>query len=263
MSSPILARVKRGSAYAITALAGVLVLAAVIIVVGMAVWVLRGGADAPPSAVVERKVPPTVALVVPEYGENTIDVVQPNRAWVRRTAEQTGIPEPAMRAYGRAAILANRDLPDCRIGWNTIAGVGWVESHHGTINDRVMRDDGRPSRRILGPVLDGSGAFAAIPATAASKQWHGNERWDRAVGPMQFISESWERWGTDADGDGVADPHDIDDAAWTAARYLCASGADLTTGAGWRGAVLSYNRSHDYADAVFRAATDYASRVSD
>ena len=78
---------------------------------------------------------------------------------------------------------------------------------------------------------------------------------------MQFISETWERWGSDADGDGVADPHDLDDAAWTAARYLCASGADLTTASGWRGAVLSYNRSVEYADGVFRSATVYADRA--
>ncbi|WP_235736254.1 lytic transglycosylase domain-containing protein [Nocardioides alcanivorans] len=207
--------------------------------------------------------PPTVAPVAPAYGQSTGDIVQPDPAWVKRTSEQTGIPVPAMRAYGRAAILAGRELPDCRIGWNTLAGVGWNESHHGTIGGRTLGDDGVPSSRILGPVLDGEGPYAAIPATPASKQWHGNARWDRAVGPMQFISESWERWGTDADGDGVVDPHDLDDAAWTAARYLCASGADLTTGEGWRNAVLSYNRSVEYADAVFRAATSYADRVSD
>ncbi|WP_239460012.1 lytic transglycosylase domain-containing protein [Nocardioides daejeonensis] len=250
----------RGSAIAASALAGLLVVGALIIVGAMAVWTLRGGAPSPPSAVVAREVPPTVAPVAPAYGRGS-EVVQPDAAWVTATSKRTGIPEPAMRAYGRAAILAGRDLPGCRIGWNTLAGVGWNESHHGTIGGRSLGTDGRPNRRILGPVLDGSGAFAAIPATPASRQWHDNARWDRAVGPMQFISETWERWGTDADGDGVADPHDLDDAAWTAARYLCASGRDLTTGDGWRAAVLSYNRSLEYADAVFRAATTYADRV--
>jgi membrane-bound lytic murein transglycosylase B len=258
-----LSDVNRGSAIAASALAGVLLLGALVIAGAMAVWAFRGGADAPPSAVVAKQVPPTVAPVAPAYGQSTGDTVQPDPAWVNRTSKQTGIPVPAMRAYGRAAILAGRDLPDCRIGWNTLAGVGWNESHHGTIGDRTVGDDGVPSAPILGPVLNGKGPYAAIPATPASKQWHGNGTWDRAVGPMQFISESWERWGADADGDGVADPHDLDDAAWTAARYLCASGADLTTGEGWRSAVLSYNRSVEYADAVFRAATSYADRVSD
>ncbi len=35
----------------------------------------------------------------------------------------------------------------------------------------------------------------------------------------------------------------MDDAALAAARYLCASGADLATGTGWSTAVFSYN--HD------------------
>lgn len=254
--------VNRASTVAAVALAALLVLGALVIVGAMGVWVLtdRG---APPSAVVAKEIPPIADPAPVAYPRQPSgDVVQPDAGWVRRTAAQTGIPEPAMRAYGRAAILADRDLPGCRIGWNTLAAVGWNESHHGTIGDRRLGADAVPSAPILGPLLDGSGDFAAIPATKASRRWHDHPRWDRAVGPMQFISETWERWGTDADGDGVADPHDLDDAAWSAARYLCASGADLTTGAGWRAAVLSYNRSVEYADAVFRAATTYADRAA-
>ena len=45
---------------------------------------------------------------------------------------------------------------------------------------------------------------------------------DRAVGPMQFLPASWARYGADGNGDGVRDPHQLDDAALAAAAYLCA-----------------------------------------
>ena len=77
---------------------------------------------------------------------------------------------------------------------------------------------------------------------------------------MQFLPESWQAWATDGDGDGAADPHDLDDAAATAARYLCASGGDLATGSGWQAAVLSYNHAQEYVDAVRAAALAYAER---
>ncbi|MGH3994059.1 MAG: lytic murein transglycosylase, partial [Pseudonocardiaceae bacterium] len=84
--------------------------------------------------------------------------------------------------------------------------------------------------------------------------------YDRAVGPMQFIPSTWARWASDGDGDGQADPHDIDDAAVTAARYLCADRRDVGTARGWWAAVLSYNNSVDYAQRVFGAADAYARR---
>ena len=45
-----------------------------------------------------------------------------------------------------------------------------------------------------------------------------------AVGWMQFMPSTWERWGVDANGDGVADPWNAEDAVFAAARYLAASG---------------------------------------
>src|SRR6266487_2344637 len=45
-----------------------------------------------------------------------------------------------------------------------------------------------------------------------------------AVGWMQFMPSTWLRWGTDADGSGVADPWNPVDAVYSAARYLAAAG---------------------------------------
>ena len=44
-----------------------------------------------------------------------------------------------------------------------------------------------------------------------------------AVGFMQFLPSTWERWGRDADGDRRRDPHDPADAIFSAARYLKAA----------------------------------------
>ena len=78
---------------------------------------------------------------------------------------------------------------------------------------------------------------------------------------MQFLPETWAAWAADGDGDGTADPGDLDDAAAAAARYLCAGGRDLATGAGWSSGVLSYNRSTAYVADVRAAATAYAERT--
>ena len=76
---------------------------------------------------------------------------------------------------------------------------------------------------------------------------------------MQFIPSSWATFGVDGDGDGKADPFDIDDAAASAAKYLCrAGGGDLSNEANQRNAVYSYNRSTTYVDTVMALAAVYA-----
>jgi membrane-bound lytic murein transglycosylase B len=74
---------------------------------------------------------------------------------------------------------------------------------------------------------------------------------------MQFLPATWRRWGV-ADGDGVARLHDIDDAAATAAVYLCASTLMMTTGPGWWAAITTYNRSESYAQDVLGRSNEYA-----
>jgi membrane-bound lytic murein transglycosylase B len=174
--------------------------------------------------------------------------------WLATTADATGIPSPALRAYARAQLT---DAGGCGVGWTTLAGVGWVESQHGTLGGRTLGADGRSSSPILGPALDGDGDFAAIRSTPTSRAWHGDPRWEHAVGPMQFLPGTWAEWATDGDGDGRRDPLDLDDAAAAAARYLCAGGHDLSSGSGWSAAVLTYNRARVYVDEVYAAAVAY------
>jgi hypothetical protein len=174
--------------------------------------------------------------------------------WVSKTAAASGVPGPGIAAYGVATLRLAADDPGCHLAWTTLAGIGWVESHNGTIGGRTLEADGRPDRPITGVELDGSGKVAEVPDGAGGFQ--------HALGPMQFIPSTWQTWASDGDGDGVADPQDLDDAAYAAGRYLCASGGDLSTATGWSAAIFSYNHSDDYVRAVYDAAKAYADRTS-
>ena len=178
--------------------------------------------------------------------------------WLIQAADQTGIPARALRAYVAAAAAANNSTPLCGIGWNTVAAVGSVESAHGTHGGGSLDAAGQASGPIVGPSLDGNG-FAAIADTDAGVL-DGDARWDHAVGPMQFIPSTWQLAGRDGNGDGTADPFNIDDAALSAATYLCARGGDLSTAAGWADAIYSYNQSDPYVNHVRDRATAYAAQ---
>ncbi|RNL81453.1 hypothetical protein EFL95_00705 [Nocardioides marmorisolisilvae] len=166
-----------------------------------------------------------------------------------------------MAAYGSVELRLHAAQPGCHLAWNTLAGIGWVESQHGTIGGRTLLTDGRSSTPVIGPALNGQG-FAAIRSTPTSAQWHGDSTWEHAIGPLQFIPSTWERWAADGDGDGVKDPLDLDDAALAAGRYLCADGHDLATVSGWNAAIHSYNHDRSYVLSVLDAANTYASRAT-
>ena len=234
----------------------------------LAVAVLRvdGPAGPPPAATTTVAPAPSTAAGpasrVVDQGLSRSGVRSPvDEAWLQRTAAAAGIPVPALRAYAAAELRLRADQPGCRLSWNTLAGIGWVESQHGTLGGRSLGPDGRSSQPILGPALDGAGAFAAIRSTPGSAAWHGDARWEHAVGPLQFLASTWTRWGADGDGDGVADPNDLDDAALAAGRYLCADGHVLTTDSGWNAAIHSYNHDAGYVANVAAAANAYAART--
>lgn len=69
-----------------------------------------------------------------------------------------------------------------------------------------------------------------------------------AIGPFQFIPETWVRNAVDANGDGRKDPFDIEDAAYSAANYLIRKGAlvDLNK------ALWHYNQDRRYIRRVMR-----------
>lgn len=178
--------------------------------------------------------------------------------WVQRTAAATGIPARALSAYADAALVVAAEDPGCGLAWNTLAGIGAIESGHGSHDGAVLRDDGYPDPAIRGIPLDGTSS--AVIRDTDGGTWDGDTEWDRAVGPMQFIPTTWEQWGADANRDGRADPNQIDDAALAAGRYLCAGG-EMASVDGWRRAIFSYNNLEEYVDDVAATADRYASRA--
>jgi hypothetical protein len=164
----------------------------------------------------------------------------------------SGIPARALQAYKTAATAANCGLP-----WSVLAAIGRVESNHGRFGGSTLLADGRSDPPIVGIPLDGRPGVALIRDTDQGR-YDGDTAYDRAVGPMQFIPGTWALFAADGNHDGKSDPFSIDDASAAAAGYLCRAGGDLSTLAGQRDAVYSYNRSDSYVQLVLDLAAEYA-----
>ncbi|MDH6238780.1 lytic transglycosylase domain-containing protein [Aurantimicrobium minutum] len=181
-------------------------------------------------------------------------------AWVKATSEKTGIPKRVLTAYAGVALQLNAYKPECKLSWNTLAGIGWVESRHGTIFGGKVKSNGNMSEPIYGIPLDGKNNTKALP-DFDDGNFDGTAEFDRAVGPMQFIPPTWAAWHSDGNGDGIEDGQNIDDSAFAAGRYLCFSGGDLSTPEGWRKALRGYNASNHYAQDVSNKAKEYAEKA--
>jgi membrane-bound lytic murein transglycosylase B len=184
--------------------------------------------------------------------------------WAAGLAPALHIPVTALEAYGYAARVAEVENPHCHIAWTTLAGIGQVESHHGTYHHAVLSPNGDVRPPIRGVVLDGTNGTMRIIDNdptgfdGVTGGMDGQPDTVRAMGPMQFIPETWREYGVDANNDGKIDVDNIDDAALSAAGYLCFRGKDLATPRGWITALWAYNDSDVYARAVRDAATAYA-----
>src|SRR5689334_20154188 len=121
---------------------------------------------------------------------------------------------PESRTYAQLQALWQRAGAAYGIPWQVLGAINKVESNWG---------------RNMGPSSAG------------------------AVGWMQFMPSTWLRWGVDANGDGVADPWNPDDAIFSAARYLAAAGgsSDLYR------SVYAYNHADWYVHEVLSLADLY------
>ena len=79
-----------------------------------------------------------------------------------------------------------------------------------------------------------------------------------AVGWMQFMPDTWLRWGTDGNGDGIADPWNPDDAIHSAARYLAAANGRTDIAR----AIFAYNHAQWYVDDVLQLAAMFGGDVA-
>jgi len=177
--------------------------------------------------------------------------------WVVDVATEHAIPHRAMAAYAGAALRMAETHPECKIGWNTLAGVGGVETAHASHGGSGLDAHGVAQPAIYGPVLDGTTEGTMAVEDTDEGDLDGDDDWDRAVGPMQFLPETWERYAQDGNLDGETDPQQIDDAVLTAAEYLCHNTEDLTADEQWVAAITTYNQSMAYARNVAATATSF------
>ena len=126
-------------------------------------------------------------------------------------------PLPAPAAY--MALYHRGAAAECPgLSWTVLAAIGQVESGHGR---------------------DTSTSYAG------------------AMGPMQFLPETFDAYAVDGDNDGVADIMDPADAIYTAANYLCANGANRGPDALYN-AIWHYNHADWYVQMVLALAKMYA-----
>jgi len=116
---------------------------------------------------------------------------------------------PQQLSYPQLLAIWQRAGAEYQIRWQVLAAINKVESNFG---------------RNMGPSSAG------------------------AIGWMQFMPSTWERWGVDANGDGLADPWNAEDAIAAAARYLAASGGTTDVSR----AIFSYNHAQWYVDEVLQ-----------
>lgn len=166
------------------------------------------------------------------------------------------LPVAALNAYERAEQVIGSVRPGCHLSWPVLAAVGQVESDHGRSSGGDLGIDGTSSRAVRGAVLDGSGSTAKVADTDGG-QLDGVTRWDRAVGPMQFLPSTWIAVRVDGDDDGVRSADDIDDASLAAAVFLCAWGDDLSSPSGATKALAHFSSTPGFAPAVLSLARTY------
>ncbi len=170
----------------------------------------------------------------------------------------SSIPATALAAYRKAAATLAVEDPSCHLTWPVLAAIGKVETDHGRSWGAASRvtASGEVLPIILGPVLNGKDGTALVLDTDGGAYDH-DTKYDRAVGPMQFVPATWRELGRDGNGDGIADPNNIYDATLTAASYLCGDGRDLSNPADLRAAILAYNPSSEYVRTVLAWAAAY------
>ena len=64
------------------------------------------------------------------------------RSWAEQRSAALEIPVIALEAYAYAARVAEVENPKCHIAWTTLAGIGQVESHHGTYRGAALAPNG-------------------------------------------------------------------------------------------------------------------------
>jgi membrane-bound lytic murein transglycosylase B len=204
----------------------------------------------PAAAAAEQAAAPEVATARVAY----------EHARVLAEVEGADFPLVALDAYYRAARSTATDNPACGVRWWGLAGIARVEGRHGSYGGASLDEHGDTTKRIIGIQLNGTNNTQVV-VDSDGGALDGDADYDRAVGPMQFIPQTWQRFAADGNDDGVATPFNMYDATLAAARYLCRASHGLGEDPGLRAAYFSYNHSDAYVERVLSFARFYANEI--
>ena len=177
------------------------------------------------------------------------------------------IPTPALAAYQRATAVINLADSRCHLDWELVAALGKVLTDHGRQHGSQLDDEGVARPAVLGQRLTGRHGTPRVRDTDAGL-YDRDAELDRAVGPMLLLPAVWSVVNVDADADGRRNPQDIDDAALSAAVFLCAGPGDFRNVSHLRSVIRRYHPGTGYAKSVlairaaYRAAQPVATTVS-
>ncbi len=145
-------------------------------------------------------------------------------AWASKTSQWLDVPLRAMVGYAKATTKLTKDIPGCHLSWVTLAAVGKVTTDHG---------------RARGGQLGTTGVLDKPLGTIEVRDFYNQVvSTPNAAGPMQLSPAIWGKYQESASG-GKPDVQNIDDAALTTGRALCADGHDLSQGQAWWNAVAT------------------------
>ena len=178
--------------------------------------------------------------------------------WAAERAPALGIPVTALEAYAYAARVAEVENPDCHLAWTTLAGIGQVESHHGTYRGATIAPNGDVTPPIRGVRLDGTNGnlrdHRQRRRQARRRPGASTARWGRCSSSPRRGSSTASTPTTTASS-----------ARTTSTTRRCrrpgtCAGAARTwpRRAGWMEALRAYNLSDQYARTVRDWATAYA-----
>ncbi|MEU4316168.1 lytic transglycosylase [Nocardia sp. NPDC024068] len=186
--------------------------------------------------------------------------LDPDRARNDMPVAASGIPGIAEAAYINAEQILAEESPGCNMPWTMLAGIGRVESTH--MYNGKADADGNALAPVFGPVLDGSLSGNNVIHDSDSGALDGFSGYDRAVGPMQFLPETWTAFAGDGNRDGISDPQNYYDATLTAGKYLCSGGLDMSDPAQQTRAILRYNNSMAYVANVMAWEQSYNTGIA-
>nr|WP_236953615.1 lytic transglycosylase domain-containing protein [Jeotgalibacillus malaysiensis] len=175
-----------------------------------------------------------VILSDDEYRGKTLDVLEQNGAPV-----EMEIPEEFINVYKSAE-------EEYGVDWQLLAAHHRVETRFSTM-DTLVSPVGAEGHMQFMPCT-----FIGWAHPSCEGLGEGDISKDELTDPEAI--EKYGGYGIDANGDGVADPYNIEDAVYSAANYLSQNGAadgDLES------AIFLYNRSDQYVEDVLGFYRDY------